>query len=59
VIDDLVVTLRDVLRQPLAWQRRGLAGRRLVEERYSWSAKIAAAEVTYREILVERALSCC
>ena len=59
VVGDLVVTLGDVLRQPRAWQRRGLAGRRLVEERYSWSAKITAAEDTYREILVERALSCC
>ena len=59
VIDDLAATLRDVLRQPLVWQSRGLAGRRQVEERYSWPAKIAAAENTYREILVERALSCC
>jgi glycosyltransferase involved in cell wall biosynthesis len=59
VIDGLALTLNDVLRQPQAWQRRGLAGRRLVEERYSWPAKIAAAEDTYREILVERALSCC
>ena len=59
VIDDLAATLGDVLSQPLAWQSRGLAARRQVEERYSWPAKIAAAEDTYREILVERALSCC
>lgn len=59
VIDDLCNALRDVLRQPLEWQRRGLAGRRQVEEHYSWPAKIAAAENTYREIIVERTLSCC
>jgi glycosyltransferase involved in cell wall biosynthesis len=59
VIDVLCITLRDVLRDPLAWQRRGIAGRRQVEERYSWPAKIAAAEDTYREIIVERTLSCC
>jgi glycosyltransferase involved in cell wall biosynthesis len=59
VIDALCAALRDVLRDPLEWQRRGLAGRRQVEERYSWPAKIAAAEDTYREIIVERTLSCC
>jgi glycosyltransferase involved in cell wall biosynthesis len=59
VIDDLVLTLRDVVREPLAWQHRGQAGRQRVEERYSWPAKIAAAEHTYREIVEERSISCC
>ena len=59
VINDLVLTLRDVVREPLAWQRCGLAGRQRVEERYSWPAKIAAAEHTYSEIVAERLMSCC
>ncbi len=59
VEDALRDTLAEVLRDPTAWERKGLAARREIEARYSWPAKIAAAEDTYREMLVERGLSCC
>lgn len=59
VIDDLARTLQDVAAAPAAWQQRGRNGRREVEKRHSWAAKIAAAEDTYRELLAERSLSCC
>jgi glycosyltransferase involved in cell wall biosynthesis len=59
VVDALRDALREVLRDPVAWQHKGLAARREIEARYSWPAKIAAAEDTYREVLVERSMSCC
>lgn len=59
VIIDLVDVLADILAAPEVWRRKGEAGRRQVEQRYSWPAKIAAAQVTYQEIIVERSLSCC
>jgi len=51
VIADLVFSLKDVCTHPEAWRQSGLLGRQRVETRYSWPAKIAAAEVLYREIL--------
>lgn len=59
VVCALAQTLEDILRDPDGWRQRGLAGRREAEARYSWPAKIAAAQAMYRELLAERALSCC
>ena len=59
VIADLTETLADIYAAPEDWRRKGEAGRRQVEQRYSWPAKIAAAQDTYRELVFERNLSCC
>ena len=59
VTADIVTTLHDVVLDPDAWRRRGLAGRQRVERQYSWPAKIAAAQDIYRDVLQERGLTCC
>ena len=56
---DLAATLNDIFIHPAIWQTRGMAGRAEVENRYSWPAKIASAQETYRELIIERNLSCC
>jgi glycosyltransferase involved in cell wall biosynthesis len=56
VITDLVFTLKDVCTRPEAWRQSGLLGRQRVETRYSWPAKIAAAEALYQEILQAESL---
>lgn len=56
---DLAATLRDVWTNPETWRQRGITGRRRVEQRYSWPAKIAAAQDIYREVLLERESPCC
>lgn len=53
VIEALARTLADVMANPEAWRQRGEAGRRRVEQRYSWEAKIDAALAIYRECLQE------
>jgi glycosyltransferase involved in cell wall biosynthesis len=55
---DLAATLNDIFIHPAIWQTRGMAGRTEVENRYSWPAKIASAQETYRELIIERNLSC-
>lgn len=55
---DLVTTLADVAANPEKWRHKGEVGRELVETRYSWPAKIAAARATYQEIVIQRGLSC-
>lgn len=59
VVAALCDTLAGIGAAPEAWRRKGEAGRREVEQRYSWPAKIAAAQDTYQELIVERSLSCC
>lgn len=59
VVSQLVSTLSSIYSAPLRWRHKGEAGRRLVEQRYSWPAKIAAAQDTYQELLAEGRLSCC
>lgn len=59
VVNALADTLDDACARPALWQQKGAAGRRLVEHRYSWPAKIAAAQETYMELVAERSLSCC
>lgn len=51
VVDDLATALGDAFDRPEMWRQRGLNGRRRVEARYSWPAKIADAEVIYRGVL--------
>jgi glycosyltransferase involved in cell wall biosynthesis len=49
----IAACLADVIGNPLAWQRRGLAGRRRVETQHSWPAKLVAANRIYTEILTQ------
>lgn len=51
VVEGLVRTLADVMANPETWRLKGEAGRRRVEERYSWEAKVDAALGIYRECL--------
>jgi len=51
VVTDLTRILTDIVSDPETWRERGLAGRRRVEERYSWPAKIDAALALYRQCL--------
>jgi glycosyltransferase involved in cell wall biosynthesis len=53
VVADLTVTLGNIFVEPEAWRDRGLAGRRRVEERFSWPAKIEAALALYEACLVQ------
>ncbi|MFM8444158.1 MAG: glycosyltransferase family 4 protein [Methylococcus sp.] len=53
VVADLAHTLGHVMAEPAAWRDRGLAGRRRVEERFSWPAKIEAALALYETCLVQ------
>jgi glycosyltransferase involved in cell wall biosynthesis len=57
-IDQLEMALRDALRYPLAWARRGIEARRRVAQRYAWQAKIADADVLYRELTDKEASLC-
>lgn len=58
VTHDLTNTLIDVCRNPEIWRQRGERGRQRVEERYSWPAKVAAAQEIYHDVLANRSLSC-
>lgn len=58
VVADLAATLDSVCTESISWQTRGENGRRLVEQRFSWPARIAAVEDIYREIVEERRLTC-
>lgn len=51
VVADLSRTLSNIFADPVAWRDRGLAGRRRVEERFSWPAKIEAAIALYEACL--------
>lgn len=52
--EDIAAQLQAVIDNPEAWRRRGLAGRKRAESRYSWTAKVAAAARLYLEIATER-----
>ena len=49
VILGLAEALRDVVENPVAWQAKGISGRRRVETLYSWEGKIEAAMKIYVE----------
>jgi glycosyltransferase involved in cell wall biosynthesis len=51
VIDGLVATFRDLVREPEVWRQKGSAGRARVEARYSWDAKVDSAITLYRDLL--------
>lgn len=53
VVADLALTLGNIFAEPSAWRDRGIAGRRRVEERFSWPAKIEAALDLYESCLVQ------
>ncbi len=50
VIGDLERTLAEVAADPRTWAERGTHGRALVERRYTWDSKIAAAETLYAQL---------
>jgi glycosyltransferase involved in cell wall biosynthesis len=50
VTADLAVALADVCADPETWRRRGIAGRRRAESRFSWPAKVAGAAAVYDEL---------
>jgi glycosyltransferase involved in cell wall biosynthesis len=54
VVEALAHTLREVVADPGAWQHRGEEGRRRVEQRYGWEAKIEQALRLYRHLLDTR-----
>jgi glycosyltransferase involved in cell wall biosynthesis len=51
VIEGLVATFRDLLREPEVWRHKGAAGRARVEARYSWDAKVDSAIALYRDLM--------
>jgi glycosyltransferase involved in cell wall biosynthesis len=51
VITGLIRALRDIVDQPEAWRRRGEAGRRRAETRFSWDANIGRAIEIYRSVI--------
>ena len=51
VTTDLASTLRDVVRHPDVWRRKGIEGRRIAEARFSWDAKIETALGLYRQVV--------
>ena len=51
VVDGLARTLAEIAAEPEPWRLRGLAGRRRVEQRHAWDAKIDAAIALYRQCL--------
>jgi glycosyltransferase involved in cell wall biosynthesis len=58
VIDGIRDALLDVFADPEAWRKRGEAGRRRVEERYSWDAKVMQALNLYQELLSQHGGRC-
>lgn len=54
VVADMASLLMQVIRHPADWAERGRAGRRLVQDHYSWDAKVEEAGQLYRGILNER-----
>lgn len=53
VVRDLAAALADVVLHPEAWRERGQEGRRRVEARYGWDAKVRAIDALYDDILLE------
>jgi len=53
VTEDIAYVLGDIVRNPIAWRRRGEEGRRRAEQRYSWPMKIEQALVWYRQLLTK------
>ncbi len=51
LVRDMIETFRDIVRNPLEWRERGLAGRRRAEAKFSWDAKIDQALALYRELV--------
>ena len=54
-IAGLAATLLDCIEHPQAWALRGEHAHRRASSRYSWAAKLDAAEALYRESLERRA----
>jgi glycosyltransferase involved in cell wall biosynthesis len=51
LIEDLVDTFRDIVRNPEAWKQRGVKGRLQAEQRYGWDARIDAGLKIYRQVI--------
>ena len=55
VVTALSASLNDIIDNPIPWAQRGIEGRRRIEQKYSWPAKIADIDVHYKELILERA----
>jgi glycosyltransferase involved in cell wall biosynthesis len=53
VVAALAEALRDLVRHPADWKRRGEVGRARAESRYDWDAKVDAAVTLYRDLLAD------
>lgn len=53
VTADIAALLQQVVEHPADWAERGLAGRRKVQARYSWAAKVDETGQLYQDILNE------
>jgi glycosyltransferase involved in cell wall biosynthesis len=53
----LAEALRDIVRNPEDWRRRGENGYRRARELYSWNAKVEYALQLYRDVLAENPVS--
>jgi glycosyltransferase involved in cell wall biosynthesis len=51
LIEDLVDTFRDIVRNPAQWRLRGRQGRSRAEQNYGWDARIDSAIGIYRQVL--------
>ena len=55
LVEDLVDTFRDIVRNPEQWRQRGRKGRVRAEDNYGWDARIRSALGIYRQVLREAA----
>lgn len=51
LVDELSRVLGEVVRNPEAWKKKGIAGRRRAEQHYGWDAKVNGAVELYGRIL--------
>lgn len=55
VTNGIAACLRDVIRRPQVWKRRGEAARRRVEVQHAWPAKVEQAKTLYRQLIAAAA----
>lgn len=51
VTNGIAACLRDVIRRPQVWKRRGEAARRRVEQQHAWPVKVEQAKTLYRQLI--------
>jgi glycosyltransferase involved in cell wall biosynthesis len=53
VVTALSESLSDIIVDSATWARRGASGRKIIEQKYSWPAKIATIKTHYLELIRE------